>query len=273
MCILFAHSGGLLAGGYKLIFASNRDEFFKRPAESAAAWKEDATVIGGRDMEKGREGGTWLAASPSRRRLAALLNLPGVPVPENALGRGPIVSNFVLGNETTEEYVSNFKDQGREYGPFNLVTVHILDDSSNINFYSNFDCELRSYDGAVAFSNSAPNKPLQKTTAGLERFNEIVTQNAATKATKEQLVDELLSLLKWDKLHLPDLELEKRKPNAHDGLSAVFVNIPGAKYGTRTHTIILVDGDDNLDFWEWTMIPGEAEWKLTHLKHKLQVNS
>lgn len=47
MCILFAHSGGPSAGGYKLIFASNRDEFFNRPAESAAAWKEDETVIGG----------------------------------------------------------------------------------------------------------------------------------------------------------------------------------------------------------------------------------
>lgn len=37
-------------------------------------------------MEKGREGGTWLAASPSRRRVGALLNLPGVPGPENPRG-------------------------------------------------------------------------------------------------------------------------------------------------------------------------------------------
>lgn len=48
MCIIFIYSNGNpLPGGYKLIVASNRDEFYARPALPAAAWEEDSTVFGG----------------------------------------------------------------------------------------------------------------------------------------------------------------------------------------------------------------------------------
>lgn len=48
MCIIFIYSNGNpLPGGYKLIVASNRDEFYARPALPAAAWVENPSVYGG----------------------------------------------------------------------------------------------------------------------------------------------------------------------------------------------------------------------------------
>ena len=43
---------------YKLILIMNRDEYFKRPT-AKLDWDED--ILAGRDLEPGKEGGTWLA--------------------------------------------------------------------------------------------------------------------------------------------------------------------------------------------------------------------
>lgn len=48
MCILFTYSNAdPLPGGYKLILASNRDEYYARPASPAAEWEEDPWIVGG----------------------------------------------------------------------------------------------------------------------------------------------------------------------------------------------------------------------------------
>ena len=51
MCILFIYvNGDASDGSYKLIIASNRDEFYARPALPAAAWKELPHVLGGKNL-------------------------------------------------------------------------------------------------------------------------------------------------------------------------------------------------------------------------------
>lgn len=48
MCILFlTTNGNAKLGEYKLIVASNRDEYFNRPAKAAAAWPNHKNVFGG----------------------------------------------------------------------------------------------------------------------------------------------------------------------------------------------------------------------------------
>lgn len=48
MCILFlTTNGNAKVGEYKLIVASNRDEFFNRPAKAATAWPNHKNVFGG----------------------------------------------------------------------------------------------------------------------------------------------------------------------------------------------------------------------------------
>lgn len=53
--------------------------------------------------------------------------------------------------------------------------------------------------------------------------------------------------------HLPDPELEKRNKAFNEFLSSIFVRSPEYPYGTRAHSIILVDYDWNLEFIEIAM--------------------
>lgn len=49
MCILFLHTDNKPAPNkFRLILASNRDEYYQRPTHQAHFWEEDLTVIGGR---------------------------------------------------------------------------------------------------------------------------------------------------------------------------------------------------------------------------------
>lgn len=128
MCILFIFTNANPSpNGYKLILVSNRDEFYIRPALPVAEWIEHKSTYGGRDMEKGREGGTWLAMSTKGNvfKLGALLNITGEKKSENALPRGNLVADYVTGTESNEQYCQNLVNSGLEYNGFNLVTVEI----------------------------------------------------------------------------------------------------------------------------------------------------
>lgn len=48
MCITFVYNGNdEVESDFSLILASNRDEFYNRPAQCMASWKEDPSVYGG----------------------------------------------------------------------------------------------------------------------------------------------------------------------------------------------------------------------------------
>ena len=55
---------------YKLIVAGNRDEFYHRKTAPAEFWKDQPTVLAGRDLEAM---GTWLGITSSGR-IAMLTN-------------------------------------------------------------------------------------------------------------------------------------------------------------------------------------------------------
>lgn len=128
MCILFfVTNPNPPSGGYKLILAANRDEFYVRPALSAAPWKEFPFVLGGRDMEPGREGGTWLAISAKDKvfKFGALLNINGEIKHEDALGRGSLVSDYVAGTSSNDQYSEDLSRNAVKYNGFSLVTIEI----------------------------------------------------------------------------------------------------------------------------------------------------
>ncbi|KAL5241033.1 hypothetical protein ACI65C_008443 [Semiaphis heraclei] len=100
------------------------------------------------------------------------------------------------------------------------------------------------------------NGPFLKVVEGEKRFNDIVKKYGHS-LNKDTLITELLELLKWDKLHYPDEELIKRTPKFHGTddqkkFSSIFVEMPTRQYGTRTHTIILIDHDGKVEYNEWT---------------------
>jgi uncharacterized protein with NRDE domain len=49
---------------YKLIVAANRDEFYNRKTAPATFWRDQPSILGGRDLEAN---GTWLAMTKTGR--------------------------------------------------------------------------------------------------------------------------------------------------------------------------------------------------------------
>ncbi|KOB69948.1 putative transport and golgi organization 2 [Operophtera brumata] len=218
---------------YSLIVASNRDEYYKRPSKNMWYWEEDHNVIGGRDLQAECDGGTWLAMSPSRRKLGVLLNLPRTLKP-NAKSKHPEPSIYTYSNTSNE------------------LTPHK-------EIY-------------LGFGNSLPDIPLKKVEAGKEQMHEICRRlnNIEDKAA---LVENLIQLLKDDERHLPDPELAKRRPAVQNQLSSIFVSIPEGGYGTRTHTIILITKTGQVDVIEISLQPPmdvkNPHWKKTEFQFDL----
>lgn len=128
MCILFFVANGAATGDeYKLILAANRDEYYARPALPAGRWQGNEFVIGGKDMEPGREGGTWLAISTvdNTFKFGALLNITGEKKEKDAMTRGNIVVDYVVGSQSNAEYCQEIIDSKKKYNCFSLVTVEI----------------------------------------------------------------------------------------------------------------------------------------------------
>lgn len=78
-------------------------------------------------MEEGREGGTWLAISAKGGviKFGALLNITGEITHKNARGRGSLVSDYVTGDSTNEEYCQNLVNTSEQYNSFNLITIEL----------------------------------------------------------------------------------------------------------------------------------------------------
>ncbi|XP_026279502.1 transport and Golgi organization protein 2 [Frankliniella occidentalis] len=291
MCILFVEVNDSPAeDGYRLILASNRDEHYRRPTDYAHHWEEAPSVFGGRDMEPGREGGTWLALDTAGAgRLAALLNVMGTPSKPDSRPRGMLVADYVRGAEHAECYSNKLAAIGTEYSAFHLVTIDLNPSKGGLWHYSNCTEEegvggsvthLRR--GRFALGNSLVHQPFRKVTAGGQRFEGILDRCGKTTAQRDKLVAELEGLLKWNQEHYPDETLEGRaakgnlrKETVHMH-SVVFQRHP--TYGTRTHTIILVDANWRCDYYEMTlgenrettMNPDTSRWHHIHKTFQLE---
>lgn len=104
-----------------------------------------------------------------------------------------------------------------------------------------------------------------KVNNGKEKFEKIFQESE--KYDKDTLVNNLMELLSCDEKFWPDEELSRRAPKWGEPLSRICVKMPEAGYGTRTKTIILIDANNQMDFYENTMMSSDVngEWKLTHI--------
>lgn len=67
--------------------------------------------------------------------------------------------------------------------------------------------------------------------------------------------------------YLPDPKLQERYPTKYKDLSSIFVSV-GKEYGTRTHSILLVDGSNRITFVEETLMP-DFTWKRQQFENNL----
>ncbi|XP_067215512.1 transport and Golgi organization 2 homolog isoform X2 [Linepithema humile] len=270
MCISFIYRNpNATIKSYRLIVASNRDEIYKRPASSAHYWEKHPECLGGTDMEPGKEGGTWLALS-IRGKAAVILNLTNEEgVKDLKKSRGSLISNFVTSNDSKESYLSKLHKEnidGQQYNPYCLLLLDL--NNADVHYLSS--CAKSGgpkvcNSDIIGIGNSGIDHPFKKVEVGKKEFKHIIQNVDVSK--QDDLIEELINFLKSEKKHLPDPELRKRYPTKYEDLSSIFVST-GKEYGTRTHSILLVDGLNHITFVEETLMP-DFTWKRQQFKNKL----
>lgn len=270
MCISFLYTNpGDSSIKYKLILINNRDEFYSRKTQSATLLSDNGnvTAIYGIDLA-GAVRGTWLGISASNGtiRLGNLANVTGEEI-KGKQGRGPIVTNYIAGNESIESYNGKLSESSEEFSSFNFLSVEVNSDDIKTHYVSNSPKITKALPlGFCGLGNSPMSRPFHKVEAGTDEFKDVLESHK--NCSKDELISALMNVLKSETKHLPDEELFLRRSESAIHFSSIFVLVPDVGYGTRTRTIILVDEDCNIDYIEETMTTEDpnGEWETTHLK-------
>jgi len=249
MCILFFTINDNKR--YKFILASNRDEHFERPTVPAHYWKEgDVEILSPKDK---RKGGTWLGVSKSGR--FGILTNYRTPnstynnINSTAPSRGKLITEFLISNDTVTEYINQLKTNKDIYEGFNLLigdlTLGIL------GYFTNKRDGIEILQpGIYGLSNKFLDTPWFKLTHGKNKFSSIIDHSE--EMSEEDLVNKLFSVLS-DKLLPEHFESTGALPDWEPVLAPIFVQSFDKQYGTRTQTVILVDNNNKLTFYEKTL--------------------
>ena len=221
---------------YKLIVAANRDEFYARKTARAHFWEDHPNIIGGRDLEAS---GTWMAMNKNGKISLVTNYRDPANINPNAPSRGQLVSDFLVNNDTPEEYLNKISERAALYNGFNLLTGY----SNELWYLSNYGKGIQKLEsGVYGLSNHLLDTPWPKMQRGKDKFS-----NAINNSMIEP--DALFELL-YDEQRAEDQSL----PNTGIGLereralSSMFIKTNG--YGTRCSTVILVSYDNQVLFSE-----------------------
>lgn len=255
MCIiLFAFE---IHPEYRLILASNRDEYFDRPTAPAGFWEEAPHLLAGRDL---KEGGTWLGITRSGR-FGSLTNYRDpATLRKDAPSRGGLVLDFLLGKRPAGAYLEKLQRLDRGYNGFNLL----LGDNREVYWYSNRgDGPQRLSPGIYALSNHLLDTPWPKVVRGKKAFEDVIRRD------KRPSPGDLFQVLS-DRTPAPDEALP------HTGvtlewervLSPIFITTP--QYGTRASTLLFMDRNKKVFFTERTFGPGAERLTSQEFEFRIQ---
>ena len=204
---------------WRLLLASNRDEFFARHAGPLALQPEG--WVGGRDLQAG---GSWMALHPETARLALVTNVrePGVEV-AGAVSRGGLVTEALLDDVRWH----NGPDARPRHG-FNLLQIDLRVGQGC--WFSNRGGPSRLTEGVFGLSNAQLDTPWPKVLRLKEALSAALGEADPSHALFQALADSGAA---------PDVELPATGlPLTWErALSSPFIKMPG--YGTRCSTLVL----------------------------------
>lgn len=212
---------------YDLIFAANRDEFYKRPTREAQFWDEQPHVLAGKDL---KAGGTWMGITKNGF-LSALTNYRDPSIKkENPPSRGHLVLDYLIEEKDPEAYVKEIDAKADQYNGFNLIAGNL----DRLAYYSN---QKEGYKmlgpGIYGLSNHFLDIPWPKV---VQTKNELRKMAKQEKINKEDLFNLLGNDQPADDKDLPDTGIPKEIEKA---VSPPFIKME--EYGTRSSTVLLID--------------------------------
>ena len=267
---------------WPLVIASNRDEYFNRPALPMAPWQTAAgrTIISGRDLQAG---GTWLGITPTGR-MALLTNVRQIDANPAPLSRGALVMHWLENDMNAAQFM--YQTDPLAYGGFNLVVGDFQSNSwnwlSNRSFKEDETtnttahrpqalgwCSRLLLPGVYGLSNAALNTPWPKTISLRTTLSTTMAHgrdDPNNTRFEANLWAALANTNPADKDALPDTGLPVALEQV---LSSAFVDDPARGYGTRCSTLLLASTAENQNHWnvlikEKTYVRHEANRPVFH---------
>ena len=150
-----------------------------------------------------------------------------------------MVSDFLIGDVSGNEYLKNISTQGRTYNGFNLINGTVDD----LYYYSNYAEGIQKIkSGLHGLSNHLLDTNWPKVESGKEKLKPILAQK---KINPEELFTFLYDNQRAADDQLPQTGLTIERERA---LSSMFIKTDN--YGSRCSTVILVDQSNHVQFIE-----------------------
>lgn len=223
---------------YPFILAANRDEFYRRPTQTASFWKDSPDVFGGRDLEAG---GSWMAINRNGR-FAAVTNYREIAASDSRRSRGELVYNFVTGSQSAPDYLASIQQQADQWSGFNLLVM----DTTGLYYFSNRSKDIPISPlpaGVYGLSNYLLNTPWPKLLRARSSFAETISQSISPDSS--QLIKLMQDSHQPPVEKLPDTGVSK---DLEKLLSSCF--IASKDYGTRNTSVLMMDNQNQLQWVE-----------------------
>lgn len=229
-----------------LIVASNRDEFYDRPAAPAIWWEGAPKVFGGRDLQSG---GTWMgvttvdADNQQAIKFAAITNIRAPSeTRSDAPSRGELVANYLTNQLSAQDYIDAIQAQAEQYNGFNLL----VGDQDELIWFSNRQRQDARNGkplapGIYGISNASLDTPWPKVVKSKAEFASLICQRAPEDAYFEMLSNTTQA----PDCRLPDTGVSFETERL---LSAVCIESPS--YGTRVSNLVKIHAGHPVEFYE-----------------------
>lgn len=235
MCILFVAVNQ--HKDYPLVIAANRDEFFKRETAESHYWGDGKQILGGKDLQAG---GTWMGIN-QQGYIASLTNIRDPQrICSDAVTRGELVSHYL--QQPVDSYAQTLQNSKDNYNGYNLL----FGKWNELAVYNNHSDQLETLkDGYYGLSNASLNSPWPKINKGVNKLEEYCQDG-------HDINPDILFDLLLDTSQAPDQDLPKTGVpiDWERRLSSIF--ILGEEYGTRSSTVLKVDKQQNVEWYERT---------------------
>ena len=220
---------------FPLVIATNRDEFFDRPAARMGWW---TPAEGGPEILAGRDllaGGTWLGLTGSGR-MALVTNVRRmVETDPEAPSRGGIVPHWLRTEMRPDQFWMQTSLSG--YAPFNLIAADFR--RGDCFWASNEHAIPRRIErGVFGLSNAALDTPWPKVTRLKARLGEALKMAESVDTLSAQLFTALADRDLAPDDQLPSTGIGRERERV---LSPAFIRTADGTYGTRCSTVIITE--------------------------------
>uniref|UniRef100_A0A7I4YZZ6 NRDE family protein n=1 Tax=Haemonchus contortus TaxID=6289 RepID=A0A7I4YZZ6_HAECO len=282
MCMSFIFISDNPDSKYKLIILNNRDESVDRPTLELD-WRNG--VLSGIDIQDPVRG-TWFGTNMvgSVGILLSITQSPSAKKLQHGRSRGGIAKEFLESGRSCEDFFPELSSKADQFNGFQFLGLqrnkeNLYEMTSLTNMLVDKVEPRKWLAGTYVWGNSPPDKPFRKVVEGRKIFEKYIASLSPDTSVND-LITGLMKIATDETEYCPDpqLALQTERPlEMYRHYCSIMVKFPldMLRFGTRSHSIFIVDRNNNATFYENRMaappqIGKPTEWVDKTITYKLE---